>query len=132
MSPQAPPSGRLGEHPSPFASGPSADDADAASGAAALAWQDAFEEATEVPVIATMCSGVLSSTARSRYSLEEAVTQELKAADVAHGWAVWRAEAKRLVAFSIPISVRPAWLGSACCRVVRRLRWAAAWQACGA
>lgn len=114
-----------GDRPSPFADDEqdappaiSAVDADgtllAGLPANKAAWNEAWEEATEAPLIAAALSGTFS-LAHCLASNEVEEAQSVKAAEAAPACvATWRGDATRLLALAIPIAVSflaspPAW-----------------------
>ena len=94
----------------PAGSGPATDDP-AAAAAAKLGWEDAFEECTEVPAIATQLSATLSSYTLAHNQPPKLAAEEvanLKADDGRCGAAGWGAEARSLLRLALPIAVRVA------------------------
>jgi len=94
----------------PAGSGP-ATDGPAAAAAAKLGWEDAFEECTEVPAIATQLSATLSSYTLAHNQPPKLAAEEvanLKADDGRCGAAGWGAEARSLLRLALPIAVRVA------------------------
>lgn len=81
----------------------------AATDAAKLGWEDAFEECTEVPAIATQLSAALSSYTLAHHQPPNLAAEEvasLKADDGRCGTAGWGAETRSLLRLALPISVR--------------------------
>ena len=79
--------------------------------AAQLGWEDAYEECSEVPAIATQLSAALSSYSlshRQRSCLAAEEVASLKADDSRCGAAGWRAETHKLLALALPIAVSAA------------------------
>lgn len=94
----------------PAGSGPATDGPAAAAAAAKLGWEDAFEECTEVPAIATQLSATLSSFTLAHHQPPNLAAEEvasLKADDGRCGAAGWGAETRSLLRLALPIAVRP-------------------------